>query len=50
MKKRKNFRVFVGSELKVSVDVGLERLKVICSWEDGQGKRVPVVGLPRFSY
>ena len=31
-----------GSELKVSVDAGLERLKVISSWEDGQGKRVSV--------
>ena len=29
-------------ELKVSVDVGLERLKVIRWWEDGQRKRVPV--------
>ena len=30
----------VGSELKVTVDGGVERLKVISSWEDGQGKRV----------
>ena len=29
-------------ELKVSEDAGFERLKVICSWEDGQGKNVPV--------
>ena len=27
----------IGSESKVSVDAGLERLKVICCWEDGQG-------------
>ena len=26
--------------LKVSVDAGLERLKVICSWEDGRGMRI----------
>ena len=31
-----------GSELKISVDVGLERLRVICSWEGKQTKRVPV--------
>ena len=30
----------IGSELKVSVDSGLERLKVVCSWEDRQRKRV----------
>ena len=24
------------------MDAGLERVKVICSWEDGHGKRVPV--------
>ena len=32
----------VGSLSKVSMDAGLERLKVICSWEDSQGKSVPV--------
>ena len=32
----------IGSELKVSVDAGLERLKVICCWEDGRRKRVPI--------
>ena len=31
-----------GSELKVSVHAGLERLKVICSWLDGQRKRITV--------
>ena len=30
------------SKSKVAVDADLERLKVICSWEDGQGKRVSV--------
>ena len=34
-----------GLELKVSVDTGLKRLNVICSWEDGQRKRVPVIGI-----
>ena len=24
------------------MDADFERLKVICSWEDGQGKRIPV--------
>ena len=32
----------IGSESKISVDVDLERLKDICCWENGQGKRVPV--------
>ena len=32
----------IGSESKVSVDAGLERLKVMCSWDDGQRERVPV--------
>ena len=31
-----------GSESKVSVDAGLEGLKVISCWEDGRRKRVPV--------
>ena len=38
MKIRRDFK----SELKVSVDADLERVKGICNWEDGQGKRVPV--------
>ena len=29
-------------ELKVSVDTGLERLEIICCWEDDRRKRVPV--------
>ena len=33
--------LMIGSELKVSVDVDLERLKVICCWEDGLMNRVP---------
>ena len=33
----------IGSELKLFVGGRLERLKVIiCCWEDGQRKRVPV--------
>ena len=32
----------IGSELKVFVDAGSERLKVICCWEDGRRKRVSV--------
>ena len=36
----------IGSEFKVSGDAGLERLKVICSWEDGRGKRVQFAGSP----
>ena len=32
----------IGSGPKVFVDAGFKRLKVICCWEDGQGKRVPV--------
>ena len=40
MKIRKDLGI--GSVSKVSVDAGLERLKVICCWEDGQWKRVPV--------
>ena len=41
VKIRRDFRDWV--RVKVTVDAGLERLKVIiCSWEDGQGKRVPV--------
>ena len=32
----------IGSELKVFVDTCLERLKVICCWEDDRRKRVPV--------
>ena len=32
----------IGYESKVSVDVGLERLKVISCWEDGRRKRIPV--------
>ena len=32
----------IGSELKVFVDACLERLKVICRWEDGRMKRVAV--------
>ena len=32
----------IGQESKVSVDAGLERLKVIRCWEDGRRKRVPV--------
>ena len=30
----------IGSESKLSVDVGLERLKVICSRKEARGKRV----------
>ena len=40
MKIRRDFRNWVGVE--VSVDAGLERVKVICSWEDEQGTRVSV--------
>ena len=40
MKIRRDLRV--GWESKVSVDAGLEGLKVISSWEDGRRKRVPV--------
>ena len=40
---RENKKRFQGSELKVFVGEGLERLKVICGWKDGQGKRVPEV-------
>ena len=32
----------IGSQSKVSVDADLERLKVICYWEDVRRKRVPV--------
>ena len=32
----------IRSELKVSVDAGLEILKVICCWEDGRRKTVLV--------
>ena len=32
----------IGSGLKVFVDVCLERLKVICCWEDGRRKRVSI--------
>ena len=32
----------IGSEVKVSVDAGLERLNVICSQEDGREKRISV--------
>ena len=51
MKIRSNLGI--SSELKVSVDGGFERLEVICSWEGGQGKRVPqsleVMGTNEFS-
>ena len=40
MKIRRDLRI--GSESKVSVDAGLEGLKVINCWEDGRRKRVPV--------
>ena len=35
----------VGQESKVSVNAGLEGLKVIRCWEDGRRKRVPVIGI-----
>ena len=37
---KKRFKDWMGS--KVSVDAGLEELKVISCWEDGRRKRVPV--------
>ena len=40
MKIRRNLRI--GKESKVSVDAGLEGLKVKRCWEDGRRKRVPV--------
>ena len=40
MKIRSDLRI--GQESKVSVDVGIEGLKVISCWEDGRRKRVPV--------
>ena len=40
MKIRRDLRI--GSESKVSVDAGLEGLKVISCWEDGRRKIVPV--------
>ena len=40
MKIRRDSRI--AWESKVSVDAGLGRLKVICCWEDGRRKRVPV--------
>ena len=39
---RENKKKFQGLGRSLSVDVGLERLKVICSLEDGHGKRCPV--------
>ena len=44
MKRKKEKRKMpgVGSELKVPVNAGLERLKVLCGWKDGYWKRVPV--------
>ena len=35
----------IGTESKGSVDAGLERLKVICSWKDGQLKYLEVIGI-----
>ena len=32
----------IGWKSKVSVDAGHKRLKVICSWEVGRSKRVPI--------
>ena len=40
MKIRRDLRI--GQKSKVSVDAGLEGLKVISCWEDGRRKRVPV--------
>ena len=40
MKIRSDLRI--GYESKVSVDAGLERLKVISCWEDARRKRVQV--------
>ena len=40
MKIRRDLRI--GSESKVSVDAGLERLKIISCWGDDRRKRVPV--------
>ena len=37
---RENKKIFRGSDAKVSVDASLERLKVICCWEDGQEETV----------
>ena len=43
MKIRRDLRIAL--ESKVSVDAGLEGLKVISCWEDGRRKRVPVIGI-----
>ena len=40
MKIRRDLRI--GKESKVSVDAGLQRLKIISCWEGGRRKRVPV--------